>query len=476
MTAPLIEEIKDNWKLEAKSENTNRYFFHVNEVEKILEGKRCYVIGRKGTGKTAISEHIAKIKEFSTFSEKLTFKNFPFNELYILQNNGYTAPNQYITLWKYIIYSFVCKMMAKNEAVDGQIGKLLASLYAPDPVSSLQKWIKKWTANDFGINILGTGGKVGMQPTTHDATWIERVDTLEEIIAKYADSSTYYVIFDELDEDYKNIMEADQYKSYTALLTGLFKAVQDVKTVFKDSRFKISPIIFLRDDIYSLISDADKTKWDDFKIDLDWDENKIKQLLAFRISRAIDSNGEIMTFENAWGKLFVNKPVMIGNRQREESSIFDFITRNTYLRPRDYTKYLQACAEANDEKYSKVHPTVVKTVGKQFSNYLKRELEDEIHGVIPNIAAVLDVISQIRKQTFSISEFNAAYNNKFKDGIPGKLDADFILKILFLFSVIGNQPKQKNQKVFRYLNREAELNYSEPLIVHKGLYKALQIL
>jgi len=266
------------------------------------------------------------------------------------------------------------------------------------------------------------------------------------------------------------------YKSYTALLTGLFKAVQDVKTVFKDSRFKISPIIFLRDDIYSLISDADKTKWDDFKIDLDWDENKIKQLLAFRISRAIDSNGEIMTFENAWGKLFVNKPVMIGNRQREESSIFDFITRNTYLRPRDYTKYLQACAEANDEKYSKVHPTVVKTVGKQFSNYLKRELEDEIHGVIPNIAAVLDVISQIRKQTFSISEFNAAYNNKFKDGIPGKLDADFILKILFLFSVIGNQPKQKNQKVFRYLNREAELNYSEPLIVHKGLYKALQIL
>lgn len=354
--------------------------------------------------------------------------------------------------------------------------KLLARLYAPDPVSSLQKWIKKWTAKDFELKILGTGGKIGWQSNTNEATWIERVDALEEVIARYADDSTYYVIFDELDEDYKNIMEANQNKNYTALLTGLFKAVQDVKAVFKNSKFKIYPIIFLRDDIYSLISDADKTKWDDFKIELDWDTQKIKRLLAFRISRAIDPQSKAMTFEKAWEHLFVKRPVMIGNRQKEEISIFEFITRNTQLRPRDYIKYLQACAEANDDKFHKIHPTVVKTVGKQFSNYLKRELEDEIHGVIPNIAAVLDVISQIRKQTFSIKEFVAAYDNKFKNEEGKNMDADFILKILFLFSVIGNQPKQKNQTVFRYTNKEAELNYSEPLVVHRGLFKALQIL
>ena len=40
------------WKLEAKLEDNARYFFHVREVNQIEEGKRSYVIGRKGCGKT----------------------------------------------------------------------------------------------------------------------------------------------------------------------------------------------------------------------------------------------------------------------------------------------------------------------------------------------------------------------------------------------------------------------------------------
>jgi len=476
MTHLLIEEIKENWKLEAKSENTERYFYHVDEVSKILAGKRSYVIGRKGTGKTAISEHIANIKNHSTFSEKLSFKNFPFNDLYHLENNGYTAPNQYITIWKYIIYSFVCKMMSRNAAISDDVALILKELYAPDPVKSLHKWIKRWTAKDFELSILGSGGKLGLQEINQSATWIEKVDILEEVIAKYADNSTYYIIFDELDEDYKNVLDAVKFGNYTELLTGLFKAVQDVKAVFKDENFNMFPIIFLRDDIYSLIADPDKTKWDDYKIELDWDKQKIQKLLAFRISKAIDPNGKILTFENAWKSLFINKPVMSGHQQKDSVAIFDFIFSNTHIRPRDFIKYLHACADANEAKYSLIHPSVVKMVGKQFSNYLKRELEDEIQGFIPHIKIVLDVISQVRKQTFSINEFRLAFKEKFKDGSSKDFDADFVLKVLFLFSVIGNQPKQKNQTVFRFSNKEAELNFSEPLIVHRGLFKALQIL
>jgi len=51
---------------------------------------------------------------------------------------------------------------------------------------------------------------------------------------------------------------------------------------------RLYPIIFLRDDIYDLIQDSDKNKWGDFRVDLNWDEAKIKKVMAFRISRAID--------------------------------------------------------------------------------------------------------------------------------------------------------------------------------------------
>ena len=35
----LLEEIRENWKLDAKTENTERYFFHVKELERIVA--RC---------------------------------------------------------------------------------------------------------------------------------------------------------------------------------------------------------------------------------------------------------------------------------------------------------------------------------------------------------------------------------------------------------------------------------------------------
>ncbi len=472
----LLEEIRENWKLDAKTENTDRYFFHVKELERIVAGKRSYVIGRKGTGKTAISQFIGGISDPNIFTEKLSFKNFPFNDLYSLKNAGYTAPNQYITLWKYIIYSHICKMMARNAAIELEAQTPLKSLYAPEPIDSLQRWIKKWTANDFSLQILGTGGKIGFKENAAHESWISRVDTLETVIAQYIDDSAYYVIFDELDEDYKNIIDKTQYENYTHLLTGLFKAVQDIKAIFKDARFHIYPIIFLRDDIYSVLTDADKTKWDDFKIELEWDKRKIRDLLAFRISRAMEANGPILSFDAAWGNLFDLHSIGVGHQQMDKISAFDFMARSTHLRPRDFTKYIQACAEATDTEVVKIPASTVKKVDKTFSSYLKRELIDEIHGVIPDISAVFDVISQIRKQTFTEREFRFALARKIKEGSIRETDSGFILRILFIFSVIGNQPRQVNQTVFRYISRDAEPNFQENFVVHRGLLKALQIL
>ncbi len=472
----LLEEIRDNWKLDARSENSEQYFYHVKEVERIISGKRSYVIGRKGTGKTSITQYIEGISDPNVFSEQLSFKNFPFNELYNLKNSGYTHPNQYITFWKYIIYSHICKMMARNEAIDGEVSLALKKLYSPEPINTLQRWIKKLTANDFSFQILGTGGKVGFKENNNNDTWIERVDTLESVIAEFIDTSTYYIVFDELDEDYKNVTEKSQYENYTHLLTGLFKAVQDIKSTFKAEKFKIFPVVFLRDDIYSILTDADKTKWDDFKIELDWDKNKIRDLIAFRISRALNANGPVLKFQDAWHSLFNQAPIGVGHRQGKEMSAFEFMCRSTHLRPRDFTKYIQACAEATRDDETLIPAETIKKVDKTFSNYLKRELIDEIHSVIPDIPHIFDILSQIRKQTFSHEEFNRALDRKNKDGTVKETDSAFVLQILFLFSVIGNQPKQVNQTVFRYINKDASPNFTENFVVHRGLLKALLIL
>ena len=241
-------EIAENWKLEAKQEDNQRYFFHTLEAEKIFGGNRYYIIGRKGSGKSAISEHIVSKNGYNIFSEKLSFKNFPFNELYSYENPKYTSPNQYITIWKYIIYSNICRLMVKNENIDGKAREILGKLYPSDPIKSLSRLIDKWTTKEFGASVLGTGGNVKIERDFSQfskLSWIEKTNILEDIIDEYIDESKYFIVFDELDEDYRIFQNEKELNQYVFLITSLFKAVQDIKGFFRDKKNTINPIIFI---------------------------------------------------------------------------------------------------------------------------------------------------------------------------------------------------------------------------------------
>lgn len=474
----LLEEISE-WKLEAKLEDNARYFHHVKEVNRIRQGKRSFVIGRKGCGKTAIAEHLCKQVESNTLAVKLTFKNFPFNELYTLKDLGYAGPHQYITLWKFLIYSHVCQLMAENQSIEKRIRDILHKTYIENKAPTLPRRINKWLDRDFGAELFGVGVNIGSpnQDVDRVNSLIDRVSKLEDVVLKNIDTCTYLIVFDELDEDYRNISDAGQYDQYTALVTGLFKAVQDVRAVFAQKNSKLYPIVLLRDDIYDLIQDSDKTKWNDLRVDLDWDFDRIKELIAFRISRAIDATGRTqLNFDEAWSRLFFDGGVKIGTRGRKQINSFEFIARSTLLRPRDFIQYLKSCCEdqLKNNKNTKITPTIIKKVDKAFSNYFRSELTDEIHGVLPDITTIFDVISQLRKWSFSVKEFLDAYNRQLKRANLKERDSTFILQVLFLFSVIGNHPRV-DREVFRYLNKEARFNFDEQVVVHRGLFKSLQI-
>ncbi len=471
----LLSEIA-NWKREAKSENNDQYFWHVREVDQIARGDKYFVIGRKGAGKTAICEYFNRQSKFDVFAEKLSFKNFPFNELYTQKNQKYTAPNEFISIWKYLIYSTVCRLMIKNENVDPGVREQLSKLYGDD--APLSRRIGKWVTKEFGFSLFGLSLKVGRDARSASENWIQDVDYLEDVVAKHAGDCTYYVLFDELDEDYRDIVEREQYKQYTSLITSLFKAVQDVRSNLSSrGPTKVFPVIFLRDDIFELVQDSDKNKWGDFRVDLNWDFEKIKKVMAFRISRAIDPHSEnILPFETAWCKVFGERKIGVGTkRNKNQISTFDFIARSTFLRPRDFVAYLQNCAQQALEDEQQISPEVVRRVDKAFSNYLREELTDELFAILPDISKIFDAISQLRKWNFEIKELEAAYSEQVKRGFVAEENVNFVLQVLFLFSVIGNTSKV-GRYFFRYQNREARLNYNERIVVHRGLFKALQIL
>jgi ABC-type methionine transport system ATPase subunit len=65
-----LQEIR-KWKLEAKFEDMERYFYEFPDVDRLIAGDIFFVIGRKGAGKTALSEHIKNLNSYNVFCEWL---------------------------------------------------------------------------------------------------------------------------------------------------------------------------------------------------------------------------------------------------------------------------------------------------------------------------------------------------------------------------------------------------------------------
>lgn len=468
-----LKEISDNWNREARREDSGRYFYFFDEVKKIAEGKKCYVIGRKGSGKTALSEHLYNLNDNTNiFSKNLSFADFPYEQLYKLNDKRFASKSEYITIWKYIIYSSVCELMLNNENINEDVRIRLGSIYQRDILTELPRKIEKWTSESFNIpNITNSDVDV--------ISWMQKTYIQEDIIKEYIDDSTYYILIDGLDDNYTTNYRngPEQFTQYNNAITSLFKAVHSIKESFIGKQTKIYPVIFLRDDIFRNIRDNDRTKWGDLSIELDWDRDKIRKLIAFRITRTIDPQAtRILSFNDAWQKIFSKYYVEYGNKQQKQMHSYDFIDRMTQLRPRDYIEYIKACCSKAALKSDRiVSPEIVRSEEKAFSNYLRSEIIDEVFPILPEIETIFSLLSEIAKTTFfKIEDFKREYDTYVDRGDLKEKNSDYVLQVLFDFSIIGNLPKI-NYPVFRYKNKEAKLNKKEKLILNRGLYKSLQV-
>lgn len=414
-------------------------------------------------------------RSYDIFTEKLSFKHFPFNILYELSNSQYTAPNQYISIWKYLIYTTICKQMIKNNNIDARVVDNLKKIFPDtDNDKKLQRLIQKYTIKEFGVQIAGSGFTVGSNVGELNRTWVDYVDVLEDIIFQNIDTAKYYILFDELDEDYKDFKDSIEKDKYFDLVIGLFKAVQDIRATFSNKQHNIFPVVFLRSDIFDLITYSDKNKWSDSIIRIKWTKEKIQSLLEHRMNVVMGTEG--VPFKECWQRLFGRLEIRAGSRKAKKIKSFDYVSRSTQNRPRDYIRYFQVCSSlALNNNCLIVGPKWVKKADDEFSEYMKNEIIDEMYSVLPEYEEIFAILSQIRKQTFSPSEFVERYNELVAEESIPKRDAEKVLKILFDFSVIGNVPSIKNQSIYKYENDSARFNFKENIIVHRGLYKALQI-
>ena len=475
INAEVLSEIS-NWSIEAKEEDTSKYFYHFSDVSAIESGRKSYVIGRKGTGKTAIAEYINEKVSHKKFSRLLSFKNFPFNNLYNYSDDQYNRPNQYITIWTYVILYYLCSMMAENEAVYTKCTVDLRKYFDFEVDGALSQSVRNITDTEYSVNIFGIGGGIKNNSEKKEFDFVKANEKLERFVKENIDNSEYYIIFDELDEDYRDVLDPDRKDGYFELLISLFKAVQIVRSIFSNSDINVRPIIFLRDDIFDLCRDVDKNKWLDRAVTLRWDMRQLRNLINFRLSQALLGGGQDTSTDKAWRQVFsVESTGLPGGKKMET---FKYICSRTFLRPRDVISYVRECAAtaiANDHR--RIGNSDIKEAIEGHSAYMRREVIDELFPVLDDVSEVLDVLTKIRKQIFTRKEFNDRYR-EFLNQSPGhkrNLSSSQVLKLLYHFNVLGNITTA-NHRVFAYNSNAKSMNMDENLCVHHGLIYSLSIL
>lgn len=153
-----------------------------------------------------------------------------------------------------------------------------------------------------------------------------------------------------------------------------------------------------------------------------------------------------------------------------------YIERSTEMRPRDFIQYVKECVTiANDILETPISPRTVKSADDNFSDYLYGETIDELFPVIPEIEEIMGLFSTIRKQTFRYDTFTNEYNNLLMNRAFERRDVRYILLMLFDAGVIGNKPSMRGQTIFSFSKRKPRFNFNETMVIHRGLYKALQI-
>lgn len=89
----------------------------------------------------------------------------------------------------------------------------------------------------------------------------------------------------------------------------------------------------------------------------------------------------------------------------------------------------------------------------------------------PNIASIPRTREEVEMIAQEIRDYLIRLCADYDNG-----NIEYILEVMFSFSIIGNQHKhQKNRTFFRYLHTNMTYNREEAIVIHRGLLKALQI-
>ena len=387
-----------NYKTRDQKQKFNQWFIKNDALDRICLPQISFLVGEKGTGKTAYSVYLAN-NEYKNISADVKYvKETDYLQFISLKREHHLSLSNYTVIWKVLLFMLLSEKIIKSEnnfladlfnkfsALKNAMDEYYSNAFSPEVTEAFEFISDSKTAVELISKYVKVNASEGEQVKVNSSRfqtnllYIKR--NFEEAFKQLKLKKNHLIFIDGIDFRPTGV----QYNDYLDCIKGLANAIWDLNTDFfpsiKDSIGRCRIVLLTRPDIFNSISlQNQNAKLQDNSVLLNWitDYKYHRNSDIFNVTERILSSQNTETLNGKfWDYYF---PWNAPNNQQEfdhPSSFLAFL-RWSYHKPRDVITMLDLLKNAikKSETFSLDH-FEQHNFKRAYANYLLGEIKDQL--------------------------------------------------------------------------------------------------
>lgn len=503
-----------NYRSRDYKEFFQKIFLRTDDLERILDPHVYFLMGEKGSGKTAFAVYLENNETKNHKCKLTTMTETQYKRFIALKRQGKLAYSDYANIWRSMLLFIVGRMLVEKSSNPLHLitGKF----------SKIKKEVEKWSKNALNPEVesafeainsqalsatlknekIGEAGAEQKSQNTEKSAFFKHhlLDTenaLKDAISSLKLSDGHVLFIDGI--DYRP--ESVPYLEYIECIKGLGEAVWQLNTEFfgsiRDSKGRIKIVLLVRPDVFHALNLYNSnSRLQDNSVFLDWSttEREYETSKLFEVSGKYFSSQQSTSVlpSAAWDQYYPTK--------NSSGYTFKRLLKHSFHKPRDIltfvklTRKFYANSANHDATQFSADIADQPAITREFSDYLLGEVKNYSAFYMPqdDFNKYLKFFQYLNgKSRFNIKEFDTAFS-EFKSWAGGETfnatvylrDSESLLQLFYDVNIIGycESVEGGGETFYHWSYRERSANNVAPKVktsgsfmLNPGIAKALDI-
>jgi hypothetical protein len=502
-----------NYKRRSNKDLFNHFFVRLPQLDRLLQPDRYFLIGDKGTGKTAFAVFLSNNSYRSNKCTLVAINETEYQSFITLKRTNNLQLSGYDHIWRVIVLLLLSQQIGDNDydanfigryklfqQLQGAISDYYRGAFSPEIITALKLVESSEESVKLLLKVIEGEAKEKRETTSEEQRFQSNLRVIErkfiDALGRLRLHQNMTLFIDGLDIRPHGIA----YEDYLECIRGLANAVwhlnHNVFPTFKDSVGRFKVVILLRPDIFaSLGLQNQNAKIQDNAVYLDW----LTTYPQYRDSEIFEVADKLLGVQqqdancllgDAWDYYF---PFL----NADNEPCFVSFLRFSFFRPRDINKMMTLLRD-NFIRFKRPSTDVFtlsdfnhSDFRRDYSNYLIGEVKDylQFYYTDDDIGMFLKFFSYLGgKVSFTLNDFKETFERfsraNFRE--PGKCPPFFedyhsFLQFLYEIGVVCYKEYTTSGVFYHlcfrertYANMHPKVSFeADEYIIHYGLRKAL---